>query len=60
MGTVEKDFGINSWRVALGFGLRVYVDFFGPIPLEFDFAIPLSTDPDDDEQVFSFFFGTTF
>jgi len=60
MGTVEDDIRLSAWRMSLGFGLRVQVDFFGPIPLEFDFAIPLTTGPHDDQQVFSFFFGTTF
>ncbi|MFH1419684.1 MAG: outer membrane protein assembly factor BamA [Planctomycetota bacterium] len=60
MGTVEEDFGLNSWRASVGFGARVYVQFFGPIPLAFDFAVPIAEDSDDDTQIFSFSFGTTF
>lgn len=60
MGTVEKDFGITSWRAAVGAGVRVYIKYFGPIPLAFDLAFPISSDSDDDEQIFSFSFGTTF
>ncbi|GMU33990.1 MAG: hypothetical protein AMXMBFR20_18620 [Planctomycetia bacterium] len=60
MGTVEKDFGIQSWRAAVGAGVRVYIKYFGPIPLAFDLAFPISSDSDDDEQIFSFSFGTTF
>jgi outer membrane protein insertion porin family len=60
MGTVEDDFGINSWRAAFGVGARVYIKYFGPIPLSFDLAFPISSDREDDEQVFSFSFGTTF
>lgn len=60
MGTVESSVKIDNWRVALGAGLRLTLDFFGPIPLEFDFAVPLVKDDDDDTQVFSFFLGTTF
>ncbi len=60
MGTVEEDFGLNSWRASVGFGARVYVQFFGPIPLAFDFAVPIASDSDDDTQIFSFSFGTTF
>ncbi len=60
MGTVEDDFGINSWRAAFGVGARVYIKYFGPIPLSFDLAFPIAKDREDDEQVFSFSFGTTF
>ncbi len=60
MGTIEENTEISQWRAAIGVGMRVYLKPFGPIPLAFDFAIPLSKGPDDDTQVFSFSFGTTF
>ena len=60
MGTVEEEFEFTTWRSTIGAGIRLTVDFFGPIPMEFDFAIPLSKNDDDDTQVFSFFIGTTF
>lgn len=60
MGTVEQDFGINDWRASIGVGLRIYVKYFGPIPLAFDLALPISSNELDDEQVFSFAFGATF
>lgn len=60
MGTVEDDFGIESWRAAWGFGTRIYIKYFGPIPLSFDFAFPLAKDDDDDTQMFSFSFGASF
>ncbi len=60
MGTVEQDFGINDWRASIGVGLRIYVKYFGPIPLSFDLALPISSNELDDEQVFSFAFGATF
>lgn len=60
MGTVEEDFGVSSWRAAVGFGLRVVVDYFGPIPMAFDFAWPIAKDTEDDTQVFSFSLGATF
>jgi len=60
MGTVEEDFGINSWRASVGVGVRLQIDFFGPVPLEFDLAVPIAKDDDDEEQVFSFFIGATF
>lgn len=60
MGTVEDDFGISDWRASIGVGLRIYVKYFGPIPLSFDLALPISSNDLDDEQVFSFAFGATF
>jgi outer membrane protein assembly complex protein YaeT len=60
MGTVEEDFEVTTWRASVGAGVRLTIDFFGPIPLEFDLAAPVSRDGDDDTQIFSFFFGTTF
>ena len=60
MGTVEEDFGINSWRASVGAGIRLTLDIFGTIPMEFDFAIPVSKDGDDDTRIFSFFIGLPF
>lgn len=60
MGTVEDDFGLQSWRAAVGMGMRIHIKYFGPIPLAFDFAWPIAMEDEDDTQVFSFSFGTTF
>lgn len=60
MGTVEEDFGLSDWRASVGAGVRIYIKYFGPIPLAFDLAAPIAKDGDDDTQVFSFMFGTTF
>jgi len=60
MGTVEDDFGIHSWRAAVGFGARIYIKYFGPVPVAFDLAFPIAKDSDDDTQIFNFSFGTTF
>lgn len=60
MGTVERDFELSNWRVALGAGIRLHLDFFGPVPLEFDVAAPVIRNGDDEEQVFSFFIGASF
>lgn len=60
MGTVEDNFGIETWRASIGVGARIYIKAFGPIPIALDLAFPVSSDDDDDEQVFSFSFGTTF
>jgi outer membrane protein insertion porin family len=60
MGTVEDDFGISSWRASLGVGARVVVEWLGPVPLAFDFSVPISKDSEDDTQVFQFSIGVTF
>ena len=59
-GTVEKDFGVTTWRASAGVGLRWVIPFFGPVPFSFDFGFPLSKSAQDDTQVFSFTFGWTF
>lgn len=60
MGTVEEGFEITAWRVAVGFGLRIQVDFFGPVPIVFDFGFPLAKEDEDDTRVFNFAFGASF
>ena len=60
MGTVEEDFGISNWRASVGAGVRLTLNLFGPLPLEFNVGVPVLKDEDDDERLFSFFFGTAF
>ena len=60
MGTVEENFEITSWRASVGFGARVTIPFFGPVPFVFDFGFPIARDEDDDTRVFNFSFGTAF
>ncbi len=59
-GTVEKDFGISTYRASVGFGVRWTIPFFGQVPMSFDFGFPIVKDEDDDEQIFSFYLGWTF
>ena len=59
-GTVEEDFQITDWRVAVGFGLRINVQFWGQVPIVFDFGFPLSQGKDDVNQVFNFSIGASF
>jgi outer membrane protein insertion porin family len=58
-GTVEPT--ITDWsdryRVAPGFGLRITVPAMGPAPIALDFAFPVSKNPTDRDEVFSFFIG---
>ena len=60
MGTVEENFEITSWRASAGFGARITIPFFGPVPFVFDFGFPIARDEDDDTRVFNFSFGTAF
>ena len=58
-GTVEENIEINSenYRVAPGFGMRLFVPAMEPAPIALDFAFPIAQAPFDDEQIFSFFIG---
>lgn len=56
-GTVSKDFGIDTYRVAVGVGLRWRVPMMGPVPMTFNFAFPLVKGAGDDTEVFSFSIG---
>jgi len=59
-GTVEEDFEITTYRVAVGFGIRWVVPILGPVPMSFDFGFPINKDDDDETQVFSFSIGWMF
>lgn len=53
-GTVTDKVGFDDYRVAVGFGIRLYVDAFGPVPIAFDFGFPIVSEDTDEEQLFSF------
>ena len=52
--------GTGAYRAAIGTGVRLTINVFGPVPLEFNFAFPISSGSGDDEQVFSFLVGKLF
>jgi outer membrane protein assembly complex protein YaeT len=56
-GTVEKSVEIRDYRVAAGFGVRIQVPMFGPVPIALDFGFPIVKGPMDKQQVFSFWLG---
>lgn len=60
MGTVGQDYGIDAWRMTVGVGVRMVVEFLGPVPLEFNLAAPIASEGEDEEQAFSFFIGAVF
>jgi outer membrane protein assembly factor BamA len=56
-GTVERDFEILNYRVAVGTGLRLNIPALGPLPLALDFAVPVVQAPGDIKQLFSLSVG---
>lgn len=56
-GTVENDVAFDNFRLTVGAGLRLTVPAMGPVPLAFDFGIPVIKENFDDTQVFSFYIG---
>ncbi len=59
-GTVEDSFTITTYRASIGAGVRWIVPIFGPIPMSFEFAVPLSKSDEDETQAFGFSLGMTF
>ena len=53
-GTVVNDVGFEDYRVSAGFGVRIYIQQFGPVPIAFDFGFPIRKESGDDTEVFSF------
>jgi len=58
-GTVEESVSLDNFRVSVGAGLRLAVPIMGPVPLAFDFAVPITDQENDETQVFSFYIGIT-
>jgi len=56
-GTIDS----GGYRAAFGTGVQILVpQWFGPVPMRFEFATPIMKDNDDDTQVFSFSVGRLF
>lgn len=53
-GTVTDDISFSPWRVSVGFGLRLYVPQFGPVPIAVDFGFPIVQEAGDQDQLVSF------
>ena len=56
-GTVDRSVTLDNYRVSAGVGIRLQVPALGPLPLAFDFAVPLRKGPFDDKQLFQFYMG---
>lgn len=56
-GTVERNVEIKNYRVSAGCGIRIYLDFFGRIPMDIYFGFPLNKADHDDTELVSFSIG---
>ncbi len=45
---------LYDFRVAVGFGIRLKIDFLGPVPFAIDFGFPLVKEANDRTQLISF------
>ena len=51
----------DACRASVGSGLQILLpQWFGPVPMRFEFAIPIAKEENDDTQVFSFSVGRLF
>lgn len=58
-GTVEPEVGLDAFRVTVGGGIRLKIPAMGPVPMAFDWAVPILSEPTDEEQLFAFYVGIT-
>ncbi len=59
-GTIQDDFGMDQYRVAVGAGIRLVLPIFGRAPLALDFAIPILEEEGDQSELISFDFAVPF
>ncbi len=51
----------GPYRVSVGAGIQIRIPhWFGPVPMRFEFGVPIKKDDDDETQVFSFTMGRLF
>jgi outer membrane protein insertion porin family len=56
-GTVEDGVTLGGFRCSVGAGFRIALPMLGPVPLAFDFGVPVVRQQTDITQVFSFYVG---
>jgi outer membrane protein insertion porin family len=56
-GTVEDGVTLGGFRCSVGAGVRIALPMLGPVPLAFDFGVPVVKQQTDITQVFSFYVG---
>ena len=59
-GTVEATPGFSAYRAAVGFEVRIPIDFFGSVPLTLGVGVPVLKQSGDKAQYFHFMFGASF
>ena len=51
----------GGYRVSVGTGIQILLpQWFGPVPMRFEFAVPVMKSSEDNTQVFSFSVGRLF
>jgi len=55
-----EQFSFDELRTSVGFGVRLYSDALGPIPVSLDLGIPLNAKEEDETSLLSFSMGTVF
>jgi outer membrane protein insertion porin family len=58
-GTVDDGITFGAFRASVGAGFRIQLPMMGPVPLAFDFGVPVVRQQTDITQVFSFYVGLT-
>lgn len=53
-GTVDTDPSLDKYRVSIGTGIRLFVPQLSPVPLAFDFGVPLIRQSTDRRRIFTF------
>lgn len=56
-GTVEDRASFDDFRISVGGGIRLQIPAMGPVPMAFDWAVPLRQLDSDEEQLFAFYVG---
>jgi outer membrane protein insertion porin family len=56
-GTVDNSVTFNNFRATAGAGVRLTIPAMGPVPIALEFAWPITRQPQDITQVFSFYVG---
>jgi outer membrane protein insertion porin family len=56
-GTVEEEVRLGTLRSAAGFGIRLTLPIIGQVPIAVDYAVPLTSDEEDEQQRISFSLG---
>lgn len=59
-GTVQNRVSISDYRASVGVGLRLNVQQLSPVPLAFDFGIPVMSENGDRRRLFTFFIDIPF